>query len=78
MEKVRPWSGQPSDRGWLKKREDHGCVQQTHGQTHTQTTLRRYSVTVGRILMFCVRCGLHTYIHTNIYSAKNRENESEA
>jgi len=31
----------------------------------------------------CGPCGLdvravHTYIHTNLYSAKNRENESEA
>ena len=23
MEKVRPWCGQPSDRGWLKNRIEH-------------------------------------------------------
>jgi len=28
--------------------------------------------------MFITHIGLHTYIHTNLYSANNRENESEA
>ena len=32
----------------------------------------------GRNDLLFVHSYVHTYIHTNLYSAKNRENESEA
>jgi len=38
----------------------------------------RQTDTLVAILLFLSRSGEHTYIHTNLHSAKNRENESDA
>ena len=33
MEKVRPWYGQPSDRGRLRNRTEHSDLTSLHGDT---------------------------------------------
>jgi len=64
MEKVRPWCGQPSDRGRLKEQEQHGCYR------HAVDQLSVMSAPVCRLhqglTAWCVRHLLQSLLHRQV------------